>query len=360
MDKKFIKTAAVWAAVIALLFIAVINPEALFRITGKIIKPLTPLLIGMGFAFVLNRPIFALNAFFRKALKNAGDNAVNALSVTVAYAVFTGIIAGALLIIVPQLIDNIKYLFENIDAYYENFMSFYRRMENRDRLGIFRFISEYMGELKANVPEIAGKTYEKTSGLVRGFVNIIIGFVVSIYIQLDKKRIKRAAASLTKAVTRPETFKTIKKYYRLVFTTFSNFVSGQMTEAFLLGGLCFIGMVVFRFEYALLISAIIGLTALIPVAGAIIGTVPAAFLLMLINPMKAVWFIVFIIILQQFENNLIYPKVVGKTLGIPPILVLTAIILGAGIGGITGIVLGVPLMAVIYAILHELTARSEE
>ena len=118
-------------------------------------------------------------------------------------------------------------------------------------------------------------------------------------------------------------------------------------------------MKLFGFEYALLISTIIGVTALLPVVGAIVGTVPSALLIFLINPIRAVWFVVFIIVLQQLENNLIYPRVVGKNLGIPPVLVLVAIMLGAGLGGATGILLGVPLMSLAYALLLEKLAEEK-
>jgi predicted PurR-regulated permease PerM len=133
-------------------------------------------------------------------------------------------------------------------------------------------------------------------------------------------------------------------------------VNGQLAEAVILGSLCYVGMVVFGFDYPLLISTIILLTALIPIAGALIGTIPSAFLLLLVKPMEAVWFLVFIIILQQIENNFIYPRVVGNSLGLPAILVFTSILLGAGVGGVLGALLAVPLTAVLYAIVNEYIA----
>ena len=121
----------------------------------------------------------------------------------------------------------------------------------------------------------------------------------------------------------------------------------------MLGSLCFLGMVIFGFEYPLLISSIIAVTALVPVAGAIVGTIPSALILFLAKPSSAVWFIVFIIVLQQLENNFIYPKIVGKSVGLPPILILAAIILGARLGGAAGIMLGIPLVSAAYTIFRE-------
>lgn len=200
-------------------------------------------------------------------------------------------------------------------------------------------------------------TYDKTYDLASGAANILIGFVISIYILISKKDIRRFTAMTVKHFT-GERYETVRKRYRMVFDIFTRFVSGQITEAVILGVLCFAGMKLFRFEYALLISTIIGVTALIPVVGAIIGTIPSALVLFLISPARAVWFVVFIIILQQLENNLIYPKVVGKSLGIPPLLVLLAILLGAGIGGAAGMLLGVPLMSLAYAVVREKLCES--
>lgn len=120
-----------------------------------------------------------------------------------------------------------------------------------------------------------------------------------------------------------------------------------------MGTLCFIGMGLFHFEYAFLISLLIGVSAIVPIVGAFIGTVPAVFLLFLVEPMQAVWFIVFIVILQQIEGHLIYPKVVGESVGLPPLWVLMGIVVGGGLGGILGMLLGVPIFTVIYKLLSQ-------
>ena len=132
---------------------------------------------------------------------------------------------------------------------------------------------------------------------------------------------------------------------------FSGFVSGQLTEAVILGVLCFLGMSLFGMEYALLISVIIGLTNIIPIFGPIIGTVPGALILLMVEPMKAVWFVVFIVVLQQIESNLIYPKVVGGSIGLPGIWVMFSVLIGGSLFGLPGVLLGVPTFAVIYTLI---------
>lgn len=135
--------------------------------------------------------------------------------------------------------------------------------------------------------------------------------------------------------------------------TFSNFISGQCTEAVILGVLCFIGMSVFRFPYALMISVLVGFMSLIPIFGAFIGVAIGAFLILMVSPLKALWFVVFFIVLQQVEGNLIYPRVVGNSIGLPAIWVLVAVIVGGSAMGILGMILFIPLCSVLYALLRE-------
>ena len=144
---------------------------------------------------------------------------------------------------------------------------------------------------------------------------------------------------------------------QLINQCFTNFVSGQLLEACILGTLCFIGMRLFRFEYAFLISLLVGVSAIVPVVGAFIGTVPAVFLLFLVEPMQAVWFLVFIVVLQQLEGHVIYPKVVGESVGLPPLWVLMGIVVGGGLGGILGMLLGVPMFTVAYKLLSGATEK---
>ncbi len=140
---------------------------------------------------------------------------------------------------------------------------------------------------------------------------------------------------------------------RLSNRIFSKFVSGQCTEAIILGGLCFFGMSLFSMPYALMVSVVVGVTALIPMFGAFIGAGIGAFLILMVNPKSAFWFLLFIIVLQQLEGNLIYPRVVGKSVGLPGIWVLVAVTIGGSLWGVAGILLSVPTCSVLYALLRQ-------
>lgn len=351
MDKKTVRTIIIAVFLAAGAVAAVIKPEFFMGIISRVFDVLMPVFLGLAIAFVMNMPVCRFQKLFSGKFRDCG-RCVTVLSVAVSYLLLAALVVGIVWIIVPQLAASVKLFISNADYYYSNFIGYCDALEKRDTLGIFSSLKSAVTGLGERLPAILGTTYAKTSDLIGGAVDLLIGVVISIYILIDKENIRKAVSVTAKRLA-GNRYEKLRSGYRLVFSTFSRFVSGQITEAVILGVLCFIGMKLFRFEYALLISTIIGVTALIPVVGAIIGTVPAAFLLLLIKPVKAVWFVVFIIVLQQLENNLIYPRVVGKSLGIPPILVLLAILLGAGIGGAAGILLGVPVMSVLYAVCRE-------
>ena len=352
MDKKTIRTILFTAFIAAALVATAIKPEFFLGIISKAVNLLMPLFIGAAIAFVMNIPAMRIRKIWRRLCKKTGETTLTTLSVATTYILLLGVIIGIMWIIVPQLISSIKLFFDNFDEYYSNFIGYCERLEKRDTLGIFSALRNALEKFSRGLPEMLEKAAVKGSDIVESAARILIGFVFSIYILSDKENIRRGISLIVKKYS-GERYETVCRRYRMIYDTFSRFVVGQISEALILGVLCYIGMKIFRFEYALLISTIIGVTALIPVVGAIVGTVPSALLIFLISPIRAIWFVIFIIVLQQLENNLIYPKVVGKNLGIPPVLVLLAIMLGAGIGGAAGILLGVPLMSLMYALLQE-------
>ncbi len=352
MDKKTVKAVIITAFIAAAAIAVAVKPEFFTNIISRTANLFMPVFIGTAIAFVMNMPVCSVKNFFIKKFRKISERTALIISVVISYILLLAIITGIVWIIIPQLAESVKLFISNADRYYNNFLKYCSVLERRDSFGFFAALKNAVEGLGERIPAMLEATYSKTAGIIGGAADLLIGFVLSIYILLSKKSIRRAVSSIVKYFI-PKHYNVLKKGYCLVYSTFSRFVVGQITEAFILGVLCYGGMKLLGFEYALLISTIIGVTALIPVVGAIIGTVPSAFLLFLIKPIDAVWFVLFIIVLQQLENNLIYPRIVGKSLGIPPLLVFLAILLGAGLGGAAGIVLGVPLMSVIYVLLRE-------
>ena len=213
------------------------------------------------------------------------------------------------------------------------------------------FLDKSINALSAVFPQI----FNMTASIIGIVANLFIAIIVSIYLLVGKDNLCRQVKQLTYAFLPKRWADECVDIARLSSQCFSNFVTGQLMEACILGLLCFVGMSIFRFEYAFLISMMVGVSAIIPVVGAFIGTVPGVLLLLFVEPMQAFWFVVFILVLQQIEGNLIYPKVVGESVGLPALWVLMGIVVGGGIGGVVGMLLGVPVFTILYKLTSQIT-----
>jgi predicted PurR-regulated permease PerM len=204
---------------------------------------------------------------------------------------------------------------------------------------------------------VANSTGTFITGFVSGVFNAILSTVLAIYMLLSKESLMHTFKKVLLAFT-PERFsKAVVKYAKIVDDSFENFIRGQMLEAIVLGVICYIGMVLFNFEYALLISVLVGLTNVIPLFGPYIGAVPSFLLLLMVNPVQAFWFLLYVSILQQIESNLIYPRVVGSSMGISGFWIIVAVVVGNSLFGIIGILLGIPLLSSLYVIIGEITEK---
>ena len=197
------------------------------------------------------------------------------------------------------------------------------------------------------------KTSLGVASTVAGTItSLVLGIVFAIYILLKKEDLRRQIKKVMRAYLPEKKEKKIIEISELSNKIFGNFITGQCLEAVIIGVLCFIGMLLLNIPYASTISVLVGFTALIPVFGAFIGTIVGAFLILMVSPTKAIIFIIFILILQQLEGNLIYPKVVGKSVGLPGIWVLVAVTIGASVYGILGMLISVPLCSILYSIIR--------
>lgn len=200
---------------------------------------------------------------------------------------------------------------------------------------------------------------DTVSSAVSGVVTGLFSIVFAIYILLGKDQIRRQCNRLMKNYLRPACREKIVRALSILNQCFHKYIVGQCLEAVILGSLCALGMTVFRLPYALMIGALVGLTALIPVAGAYIGAGVGGFMILSVSPKKALLFLIFIIILQQLEGNLIYPRVVGSSIGLPGILVLAAVTVGGALFGVVGMFVGVPVTAAVYNAIRSDMAKRE-
>lgn len=331
--------------------------DEILAFCGKLIGLLFPVLLGVLFAVVLSRPAAAAERISAKLFGRFGSRTCRCIALAVIYLLIAGAVILIISIIIPQLADSISLFINSFDGYYNNFLELESRLYKRTGLAAAKWISgaldSLIGYVSGRAPSFAEKAVTVTSSFISAVTDMIFALVISVYILLDREKFRKAAAKLPSLFMSEEKRLSAVRYIGIITDCFSKFICGQLMEAVILGGLCFLGMAVLGFDYPLLIGTMIGVTALIPIAGAFIGTVPAAFMLFLIEPSQALWFVVFIIILQQLENNLIYPKVVGRSVGLPPVLILIAILFGAGLGGVGGILIGVPAASVIYVIAKD-------
>ncbi len=366
-DKRTVKIGIVISAFAIILYLGLQNLSKLNDILSYITSLFSAFIIGLCFAFVLN---ILMTCFEEKLLVHVNTKKYpkfikmkRPISVVMTIIVFLGIISLLISFIIPQLSKSIKTLIANFPSYLESLELFINSTLNKFGISanINETITSYFNDISDSmmtyITNAVPKIYEVTKNITSGIVNTFLGFIIGLYMLVGKETLLKNAKRALYAFMPKKGAEYTNHVYRVVKVRFNGFVTGQLTEALIISILCFIGMRIFNMEYALLISVIIGVTNMIPIIGPIIGAVPGALLMLMINPMKALWFVIFIIVLQQLESNLIYPKVVGDSIGLPGIWVLFAIVVGGSLFGLPGVLLGVPTFAVIYALISESTEK---
>lgn len=345
---------------IALIIFALVNFEKILSILGYIINIFSPFIFGAIVAFVLNVLVnFIERKLFGKVKKKTWLKIKRPLSITISVVLVIFIIVFIMNLLIPQLKNSVSLFTDSLPTYKEDIINIMNKFNLEgttikkvsDYLDNFgRVITDY---IKGNSKDVITVTTEVATSLIAIISKAVIAIVFAIYIIAQKETLKRQFNKLMSAYLKPRTVNRINKYASMANTTFSNFVTGQCLEALIFGSLCFLGMLILRLPYATTIAVLLGFTALIPVFGAFIGTFLGAFLILMISPIKAIIFVVFILVLQQIEGNLIYPKVVGKSVGLPGIWVLLSVTIGASVGGILGMLIATPLCSLLYILLRQ-------
>lgn len=331
----------------------------------------SPFFAGAVIAFVLNVPMRAFENLLRGA-KNAAVRRGLALLITVVVVLL--VLTLIFLLLIPQISSTVEVL---IPELYEFFNKLGTKVNSwlEANPEILEWVTENTDLKSVNWSDLVQKAITMVGdsvtaiitsaftaiGTVLGFVmNLVIAVVFAIYCLLQKETLARQGRKLLYAFF-PEHFADYTiRVLRLSNTTFSNFFSGQCVEVCILGGLFAVSMMIFRMPYVALVSLLIAVTAFIPVVGAWIGCILGAFFILVDDPMLAVWFVVMFVVLQQIENNLIYPRVVGTSIGLSGMWVLLAIAIGGAISGVVGMFLMIPFASVLYTLLCEATAHRLE
>lgn len=345
---------------IALIIFVLVNFEKILSILGYIINIFSPFIFGAIVAFVLNVLVnFIERKLFGKVKKKTWLKIKRPFSITISVVLVIFIIVFIMNLLIPQLKNSVSLFTDSLPTYKEDIINIMNKFnleettikKASDYLDNFgKVITDY---IKGNSKDVITVTTEVATSLIAIISKAVIAIVFAIYIIAQKETLKRQFNKLMSAYLKPRTVNRINKYASMANTTFSNFVTGQCLEALIFGSLCFLGMLILRLPYATTIAVLLGFTALIPVFGAFIGTFLGAFLILMISPIKAIIFVVFILVLQQIEGNLIYPKVVGKSVGLPGIWVLLSVTIGASVGGILGMLVATPLCSLLYILLRQ-------
>jgi predicted PurR-regulated permease PerM len=357
------------------LLVALLNIKYLVGYLGLFVNIITPVLIGLGIAFILNIPMSFIETHFLNFMnrvknkerrfrikKNRDINkGKRMIAIFLTFLFVIGILAGLITFVIPQVSESADTLMVKLPGYVDSFNNLVDQM-----LAFFNLpatlwsdiaiewdtlMEQFGGLLLSSVPEI----FSFTKNITVGFFNVIMGIVISIYLLADKENLLALKDKLIYAYVRKDRADFIQDVSTTANQVFHGFIAGQITEAFILGTLCTVGLAILQIPYALLIGVLVGMTSVIPVFGAFLGAVPSGFILLVVNPIYCLIFIIYIIALQQVESNVIYPRVVGGSIGLSGLWVLVGMIIGGSLFGFLGIILGIPSFAVFYAVFRKIT-----
>lgn len=329
-----------------------------------------PFLLGAGIAFILNVPMRGLEQLIFKKdkfLKPRLRKLKRPLSLVITLLLVIGVILLVVFLVFPEIGRTIKLISNQLPE-------FSRRMMRKSTILMAEYpeIADYISRYNFNWEQIFGNvynflinsggnmlqsTFQMASSIIGGVIDFFLGFIFAVYILLQKEKLGQQSRKLIYAYLPERMADKIISVCSLAAKIFAKFLSGQCLEAVILGSIFFVAMSIFRFPYALMISVLIGFTALIPVFGAFIGCFVGAFLILIVDPWMALWFILLFFVLQQLEGNFIYPHVVGGSVGLPSMWVLLAVTIGGSTMGVAGMLIFIPMASVLYTLLREATYK---
>jgi predicted PurR-regulated permease PerM len=360
-------------AIICVIFVvlwAIANLTSLRTVVEKVFSVLVPVIAGVCIAFILNIPLRFIERLWIKLFTAKRRGLRRACSIILCLLLVAGLAALLIGLILPQIWNTGKDIFAHIPNYidqlngwYDTLSAFLKKFSIN--LPYYHFNAEtIMGKIRTFLSDNSHHIIDTSVGIVTTAFGIVFDGVfavaIAIYILAQKEKLSVRAKKLLYSIFSEKNTERLLALARLSEKTFSGFITGQLTEAFILAILCFIGMLIFRIPYAPLVSVLVGITALIPIFGAFIGTGIGAFLILFESPLKAIIFVVFILVLQQLEGNVIYPRVVGSQVGLPGLWVLVAVTVGSEFG-IFGMLVSVPLVSLAYTLLRQFAnARIKE
>lgn len=351
---------------IGLTALAVIRFDALLGLLQKLFLMLKPFLIGASMAFVINLPLKFMEKKMLYQLPEKFKGSKRTISILLSLIYFAAVLAFVIITVIPQMGKTLTALGQKIPVFLET-LFYHAELLLRDNPTAVEWIegleyesvnwetiiSKAAAFLKNGVGSVLSSTVTVAGSVLGGIVNGVISFIFAIYILTQKEKLKDQMERILRAYVKEERRKRITYIGALLYLNFSNFITGQCIEAVILGVLFVIIMSLCGMPYAFMVGVLIGFTALIPIVGAFIGCFVGGFMILVEDPVKALIFIILFLIIQQVEGNLIYPKVVGNSVGLPSLWVLLAVTLGSSMFGVVGMLVFIPLFSTAYTLLKE-------
>lgn len=342
------------------LFLCTYHWPSFFKFILTVLGAASPLIVGCALAFILNILMgFYEKHYFKKSKNISLQKSRRPVCLILAILTLLAIIAVVISLVLPQLISCIKHIISVLPSAINNVIEALSKSEyiSKDLVATLSSIDwrskigEIANTLFSGLGSVVDVVVSTITSVFTGVVTAFIGIIFAAYLLLQKETLARQGDKLMQRYLKESVMNKIKYVLSILNDCFRRYIIGQCTEAVILGVLCTVGMLILGLPYATMIGAFIAFTALIPIAGAYIGAGVGAFMIVMVSPIKALVFLIFIVVLQQLEGNLIYPRVVGSSIGLPGIWVLAAITIGGGVMGVGGMLLGVPLAATIYRII---------
>ncbi len=359
MNKKEMRSWMILILFAVISYWVINNLSIIMNIVMIFINVLKPFILGGVLAYILNIPMTKIeNILFKICKKKDKKNLIRNVSITISLLILFAIVTFIAFLLIPELVQNIEQLIDNLPGLINNAEKFIVDLVDK-----YPEVQEKIVELFQNSDDIntiisnilnyvLNGAIDIVTNLISGTITLFTALIFSIYMLNQKEYLLKGTKKLCNAYLKEDVVNKIMKVGTLANSTFSKFISGQCVEATILGFIFFIVLSIFRFPYALIISVLTAVTALIPIFGALIAMAVGAILIAINNPFQAIIFILIFQIIQQIENNFIYPRVVGKSVGLSPMWTLLAITACGSLFGLTGMLIGLPLASIIYALIR--------
>ena len=379
-DKRYLYWGVTAFCVIAaalLFYFAVSKVSVIGNSFSRLVQILAPFIWGLVISYLLTPLMMSIEKhlffplskkIYKNSKKNTGKGFARGMSVLLSEIVLVLILVALVYLILPQMLSSIQTLIQNSGIYMDNLSAWLD--------GLFKnypLLDQYVGDLLESIninlgnwlqttllPRLGNVVTSVTSGVygvAKSIYNLIIGIIVSIYLLNDKEGFLAAVKRMSYSVFSVETVERIRIGLNFVDKTFMSFLNGKLLDSFIIGIICYIVCSILQMPYTLLVSVIVGVTNIIPFFGPLIGAVPSALIILMVNPTKCLIFVIFVIILQQIDGNIIGPRILGNSTGITGFWVIFSIILGGGLFGFWGMFLGVPVFVVLYSLANNLIVK---